>query len=82
MAHEYLVVLCKSGNSYRSYERKVMLRYRPLSKACSIDNLFISLNNTCGIRHCTLNNSSGFGSVAGSPIRQLLSLRARIKINS
>jgi len=57
-----------------------MLRYRPLSKAHSIDSLFISLNNMCGIRHYTLNNSS-IGSVAGFPVR-LLSLRARIKINS
>jgi len=81
MVHECLVVFCKSGNSYRSHERKAMLRYHPLSKARSIDNLFISLNNTCGIRHYTLNNSS-VGSVAVSPIRQLLSLRARIKINS
>jgi len=59
----------------------IMLRYRPLSKARSNDSLFISLNNTCDIRHCTLNNSS-VGSVAESPVKQLLSLRARIKINS
>ena len=57
-----------------------MLRYHPLSNACSIDSLFISLNNRCGIRHYTLYNSS-VGSIAESPVRQLLSLHIRIKIN-
>jgi len=57
-----------SGNLYRSQERKAMLRYRPLSRARSIDSLFILFNNTCGIRHCTLNNTI---SVAPALDRQL-----------
>jgi len=45
MAHECLVVRCSSGNSYRSHERKTILRYRPLFRARSIDSLFISFNS-------------------------------------
>jgi len=70
MVHECLIVHCNSGNSYKSYERKAMLKYRPLSRARNIDSLFISFNITCGIRHCTLNNVIS-GSRVGSPSKQL-----------
>jgi len=39
-----------SGSSYRFHEQKAMLRY-PLSRARSIDSLFISFYNTCDIRY-------------------------------
>jgi len=72
MAHECLIVRYNSGNSYRFHERKSIMKYRPLSKARSIDSLFISFNDTCGIRHCILNISIADFS-AKFPIRQLLS---------
>jgi len=75
-----LVVLRNRKYTYRSHERKLILRYRPLSKVHSMDNLLTLFNMMWDIRYFILNNSNSV-SVIGFPLKRL-SFRARIIINS
>jgi len=50
IAYECFVVLSNRGYSYKSYERKLILRYHPLSKARSMNSLLTSFNITWDIR--------------------------------
>ena len=80
-AHECFVVLWSKGNSYRSHDRKHMLRYRSPSSVRKSDNLLTSFNTICGIFHCIF-DSVILGSADACATTQLLSLRTRIRISS